>query len=282
MLANAKYPVQIVWAGKPYPVDYPAITEFNHLVHLSAQTDGEQQQQHDKLQAQQAPPNQGKAQQARHQQAQQHAQQLPARKQGLQLHRAQRQPLQKRRVPQSLPQGAFQPFHHLAQTQGHCRREQQGQGPKHQEGQCTMRLWHKPARAKARPAVQPAPALKGAGQHCANHHTNRVEKPIQRRGHPCWQIGLQALQHQGQGRARQDTSPNRPPALPGTQGRQGQPKSQRGIAPQIGEDIKAAPVGRDGRRQKRPGRQALIAPVVKRIEAGVDNQRRVDPGQGPG
>jgi starch phosphorylase len=35
MLANAKYPVQIVWAGKPYPVDYPAITEFNHLVHLS-------------------------------------------------------------------------------------------------------------------------------------------------------------------------------------------------------------------------------------------------------
>lgn len=35
MLANAKYPVQIIWAGKPYPVDYPAITEFNHLVHLS-------------------------------------------------------------------------------------------------------------------------------------------------------------------------------------------------------------------------------------------------------
>ena len=35
MLANTKYPVQIIWAGKPYPVDYPAITEFNHLVHLS-------------------------------------------------------------------------------------------------------------------------------------------------------------------------------------------------------------------------------------------------------
>jgi starch phosphorylase len=35
LLANKKYPVQIIWAGKPYPVDYPAITEFNGLVHLS-------------------------------------------------------------------------------------------------------------------------------------------------------------------------------------------------------------------------------------------------------
>ncbi|NIM33919.1 MAG: alpha-glucan family phosphorylase [Hydrotalea flava] len=28
-------PVQIIWAGKPYPVDYPAISQFNNLVHLS-------------------------------------------------------------------------------------------------------------------------------------------------------------------------------------------------------------------------------------------------------
>ncbi|HEX6333565.1 MAG TPA: alpha-glucan family phosphorylase [Flavisolibacter sp.] len=35
LLANQKYPVQIIWAGKPYPVDYPAISEFNHLVHIS-------------------------------------------------------------------------------------------------------------------------------------------------------------------------------------------------------------------------------------------------------
>lgn len=35
LLNNKKYPVQIIWAGKPYPVDYPAISEFNHLVHLS-------------------------------------------------------------------------------------------------------------------------------------------------------------------------------------------------------------------------------------------------------
>jgi glycogen phosphorylase len=35
LLNNKKYPVQIIWAGKPYPVDYPAITEFNNLVHLS-------------------------------------------------------------------------------------------------------------------------------------------------------------------------------------------------------------------------------------------------------
>lgn len=35
LLSNTKYPVQIIWAGKPYPLDYPAINEFNHLVHLS-------------------------------------------------------------------------------------------------------------------------------------------------------------------------------------------------------------------------------------------------------
>lgn len=35
LLNNAKYPVQIIWAGKPYPMDYPAIDEFNNLVHLS-------------------------------------------------------------------------------------------------------------------------------------------------------------------------------------------------------------------------------------------------------
>jgi glycogen phosphorylase len=37
LLNNKKYPVQIIWAGKPYPVDYPAISDFNHLVHLSKQ-----------------------------------------------------------------------------------------------------------------------------------------------------------------------------------------------------------------------------------------------------
>jgi len=35
LLGNAKYPVQIIWAGKPYPLDYPAITQFNNLVHIS-------------------------------------------------------------------------------------------------------------------------------------------------------------------------------------------------------------------------------------------------------
>ncbi len=35
LLNHPKYPVQIIWAGKPYPMDYPAINEFNNLVHLS-------------------------------------------------------------------------------------------------------------------------------------------------------------------------------------------------------------------------------------------------------
>lgn len=35
LVSSTKYPVQIIWAGKPYPMDYPAIDEFNSLVHLS-------------------------------------------------------------------------------------------------------------------------------------------------------------------------------------------------------------------------------------------------------
>ncbi|HKP32419.1 MAG TPA: alpha-glucan family phosphorylase [Chitinophagaceae bacterium] len=35
LLSSLKYPVQIIWAGKPYPMDYPAINDFNNLVHLS-------------------------------------------------------------------------------------------------------------------------------------------------------------------------------------------------------------------------------------------------------
>lgn len=37
LLSNTKYPVQIIWAGKPYPLDQPAISDFNQLVHLSKQ-----------------------------------------------------------------------------------------------------------------------------------------------------------------------------------------------------------------------------------------------------
>jgi starch phosphorylase len=37
LMKDSKYPVQIIWAGKPYPVDHPAISEFNQLVHLSRQ-----------------------------------------------------------------------------------------------------------------------------------------------------------------------------------------------------------------------------------------------------
>lgn len=39
LLANKKYPVQIIWAGKPYPLDHPAISDFNELVRLSKHFD---------------------------------------------------------------------------------------------------------------------------------------------------------------------------------------------------------------------------------------------------
>lgn len=35
LMDNSQYPVQIIWAGKPYPMDYGAISVFNSLVHLS-------------------------------------------------------------------------------------------------------------------------------------------------------------------------------------------------------------------------------------------------------
>lgn len=35
MLENSRYPVQIIWAGKPYPMDYGAISTFNNLVEES-------------------------------------------------------------------------------------------------------------------------------------------------------------------------------------------------------------------------------------------------------
>ncbi len=39
LMNNKKYPVQFIWAGKPYPLDYPAISDFNSLVHLSKKYD---------------------------------------------------------------------------------------------------------------------------------------------------------------------------------------------------------------------------------------------------
>ncbi len=35
LINNPKYPVQIIWAGKPYPMDYQAINVFNTLVYTS-------------------------------------------------------------------------------------------------------------------------------------------------------------------------------------------------------------------------------------------------------
>jgi starch phosphorylase len=37
LISNEKYPVQIIWAGKPYPYDYYAIDIFNHLVNYAKQ-----------------------------------------------------------------------------------------------------------------------------------------------------------------------------------------------------------------------------------------------------
>ncbi|MFN8358144.1 MAG: alpha-glucan family phosphorylase [Spirosomataceae bacterium] len=35
LVKNTKQPIQIIWAGKPYPKDYGAVDTFNRLVHLS-------------------------------------------------------------------------------------------------------------------------------------------------------------------------------------------------------------------------------------------------------
>ena len=35
LLQNSEHPIQIIWAGKPYPFDYGAIETFNHLIRLT-------------------------------------------------------------------------------------------------------------------------------------------------------------------------------------------------------------------------------------------------------
>lgn len=35
LVKNTKYPIQIIWAGKPYPSDTGAVNVFNYLVHIS-------------------------------------------------------------------------------------------------------------------------------------------------------------------------------------------------------------------------------------------------------
>lgn len=35
LLADTQYPIQIIWAGKPYPLDQQAISTFNHLVEFA-------------------------------------------------------------------------------------------------------------------------------------------------------------------------------------------------------------------------------------------------------
>ncbi len=37
LVTNDKFPVQVIWAGKPYPMDFSAISMFNSLVHQSNQ-----------------------------------------------------------------------------------------------------------------------------------------------------------------------------------------------------------------------------------------------------
>jgi len=39
MLASADHPVQVIWAGKPYPMDFNAIEEFNALIEMSRKYD---------------------------------------------------------------------------------------------------------------------------------------------------------------------------------------------------------------------------------------------------
>ncbi len=35
LIHNSEHPIQIIWAGKPYPFDYTAIDTFNHLIRLT-------------------------------------------------------------------------------------------------------------------------------------------------------------------------------------------------------------------------------------------------------
>ncbi|OBQ31598.1 MAG: hypothetical protein AN485_23630, partial [Anabaena sp. MDT14b] len=62
---------------------------------------------------------------------------------------------------------------------------------------------------------------------------------------------------------------------------QRQQKPQRRIAQHVGKNVKPGPVAWPGCHQERPGQQALKAPVVKGVQAGVDDQDRIQPEQRP-
>ena len=56
----------------------------------------------------------------------------------------------------------------------------------------------------------------------------------------------------------------------------------RDVADHVGHQVEGRPVFRPAGEQEFPGRDALVTPAGKREQAGVDDQRRVHPGQGQG
>ena len=223
------------------------------------------------------------AQKAGNQQTQRHAQQLAAGGQGVERGVAHGQPIQERGVGQDLDQGPLQPLEHLPQAERQGRREQQGQRPQSQQHQRAMGILHEPPVAKVAPAVDGAQPLQRRRRERPGQRACRIEQQIHVGRHAPGQVDLQELQGQRQQHTGHRGQHPGTPAPAHAQQSERQQEAQRGIAHQVGGDVKAGPVGRRNRRgEEHPGIDALCAPAVERKQAGKDDQRRIDQSEGAG
>ena len=62
---------------------------------------------------------------------------------------------------------------------------------------------------------------------------------------------------------------------------QGQQKPERDVTRHVCRDVEACPVPGQRTPQELPGGDALIPPARERVQAGIDDQRRIGLGQGP-
>ena len=265
--------------AQPFPGMRRAITQ------RSRQRGGphaRQQQQDHGHQALQRRADDAVGQQAGDQRAQHHTHHFGGGHQRLQLHLAHGHPFQKRGVRQQLAQRGLQPLEDLAQAQRHGCRVQQGKRPQHQQRQGAPGVVHEPPLAKPAPAVDQPQLLQRPGQAGPQPATGHIQGPVHIRRHPHGQKTLQGLQQQRQ-QGHQHSGPQHRPAPPARAHEgQRQQETQGHIPHHIGHHVEPGPVPGQRRHQKRPRPDALVTPLGKRVQAGIDNQRGIHQRQGPG
>ena len=169
----------------------------------------------------------------------------------------------------------------MAQTKRDRGRKQQGQGPQGQQGQCTTGLGFKPTIPETTPALEQPRPSQTTGHQGTRPGAPHVKHPIEVGRHPHRQEHLQRLHHQRQDSSHQSRHGGGRPLSAAAVHGQRQQKTQGGIAQHVGKNVKSSPVAWPGCGQECPRYQALKAPVVEGVQAGVADQDRIQPEQRP-